>query len=412
MYQKIILKQFLVLFLLVISFGCATKDSQDEFIGVNNFIEGDNSSIVSNTGQKIEEDKIIEEADKVNDYLNDTEVTGLESANNNIAIKNLTDIKPVYFKNLEMCNYVLSEIDGRFRDIDYMNLDETHLDFCLDIVETFNTSERFKEIIKYRPYEKEESAKSGWRNHILGIIAIVENNSRYCSTITLDEVGSLCYYYYALGKNDTSYCNKANSYKNECFYQFAIEYHEENFCEEIGRVLTYTPRGSLRTHSYTSFLRNDCYKRIAVTKNDSALCNNIAPQGRDMNDREYLSDKNECFYKMALLSNDTLYCDRMTGLTSSSSPTRSEALRRIYTQDSCIAILNNNQRDCNGNYYCLSELAAYNNDLDICHFRINNKEFKEYCYALANKEIALCNNIIDDLTLSNSCYYYIEYIYS
>ncbi len=201
------------------------------------------------------------------------------------------------------------------------------------------------------------------------------------STLSDDELKSI-----ALEKNDITYCDKLQylSDKNECYLNLALKYQNPSYCSKIldqmqkdNCLNRFNNTNHLNQTVQTNKLcKTDCFTE-AMETNDSTYCEQI----------KFDAIRYNCYVNLALKLKDRSYCSQIPAADANkfcnykmdaqeylASHTKSDMQIETNSIDSIapastdntINTLNDEVKQCNHDYSCLTTLAIEHDNIGIC----------------------------------------------
>ena len=131
-------------------------------------------------------------------------------------------------------------------------------------------------------------------------------------------------------EKDPSVCEKAIGHENICYKEVAISLNDSEICEEIDEFLKFECLAIInKDENFCKEIKDlgraNCLHEIAVLKEDPSICEEIAWENR----KGSLGDR--CFYDLAILKNDAELCEKVLF---------------SYDNTMCLAIVNRDRSLC------------------------------------------------------------------
>lgn len=215
--------------------------------------------------------------------------------------------------------------------------------------------------------------QEGQKDHNLGKcygqIAARSKNFAICDELTNYSDKNLCYADFndaVIASQDSSLCDMAGNYKNECYQQIALQTLNASLCD------------------FTSYPDN-CYLIIAEDSGDETLCKKI----RNIDWRE------RCYYETAQLTNNPELCN-LSG--SFISQCYGDTAYRLKDQSFCKKIPSD---DLYGLNLCYQNIAIAMRDASLCN-KVSDKFAKDLClmsnsyYRFRNCDLPLNKNFQEE----------------
>ena len=245
-------------------------------------------------------------------------------------------------------------------------------------------------------------------------LAIFWEKEKYCKNLPSNQliddysIRDECYYEIFKSKKDPAICRKIKSKKlrSNCFSDAALLKFNPKICDRI--------QGSGNHESVFGKEKVDCYENVAILRKDDKICAQIPPAAEGSID---VMARYECWKIVALTKNDLNSC-----LNLREDYIREEIKRGItwarenlvYFFEECVEGIVNNldykESDCQtisdkeAKEICLKEFAKKNKNINICT-KLSNRTILEQCYSEVGRQgndLKICQKLEDE-SLKNEC---------
>ncbi|MCK4429607.1 MAG: hypothetical protein KAU95_04475 [Candidatus Aenigmarchaeota archaeon] len=228
----------------------------------------------------------------------------------------------------------------------------------------------------------------GTRRYCEEEILLKSGDPASCGQLSDESWRNECYFKFAMDRMNSTFCEKAGSSADNCYYNLAIKLNDPSICDmTVGEN------------------KAKCYGTIAIRTNNITLCGEIEEGFKGYGNKIYCEEKilinsgdpasceklvdewmrNKCYYKIAIDKLNSTFCEKAGSSDKSNS-----------YESSC--------------YY---DLAMKLNDPSICamleeksEIHVTTELFTSACFfklALKLKDISLCENVNDVLISEEGC---------
>jgi len=228
------------------------------------------------------------------------------------------------------------------------------------------------------PSQCEDLQEDGYKQLCL---AVSKNKISLCKEI---DYSSLCYTSFAKQRKDPSICKKIEDEISQfnCYTELAKELEMPSLCEKV-------PVSYWRSKDIVISPRDSCYREVAsrlmITNDLLSVCEKIenpewclTAAAVEKLDESICGDNIQCKIVVAIAKNDSKICDEI------GCPEIGSTLGICMNKDKCY-----------------EEIAIKTKNLSLCeNVKHHIQADKDYCFALAKRDISLCSKTND----SKICY--------